>query len=156
MKKMLRQHQAPYKLVTIEKGRVSFENNSQKTTPVICNSVIELILDTGIPEILHGQSHISHDDQLRVISGNMLVLVLFKRELHYIPLNYDSNSYLFIPRFTWHMTMNIGEPVEYQNWLINHRSKTEKDYKSACIKHKLNLDLLEKVFKTMQPQITIL
>jgi hypothetical protein len=74
--------------------------------------------------------------------------------MHYIPLNKDSDL-LVIPVSTWHSLINIdNSPLDYQNWMINHRQPTTKDYYPARTNHTFDLELAQLAFVQNQTQIT--
>jgi hypothetical protein len=118
--------------------------------PIKCDSVVQLRLLNGIPDILHGESHISHDDQIKINKGRAIALILWNKRVHYVPL--DSNSDLFIiPKLTWHCLVNIdNEPIDYQNWILSHQVAVPKDYYPVPIKHKFDIDTAKDAFYSNQ------
>jgi hypothetical protein len=130
-----------YHFKKIKKGIVNWKPEAKiYGIPVPCNAVLDLELPIGIPDKIYGECHAAHDDQLKVVEGSVIVLVLFNRQIHYIPLNTKSDL-LIIPTGTWHSLVNINEdPARYQNWMIIKKPSTSKDYYPTLIKHKFNLD----------------
>jgi hypothetical protein len=143
-----------YDLIPVSRGTVS-QDYSQKVfaTPFECNSIIELELSESIPEYLIGESHLAHDDYLRVIKGNLIALVVYNRQLHYIPLTFESNKLLHIPKLTWHTVVNISKDVcIYQNWMKVWKQPTKADYKPISIKTPFDLSLASLAQSTNQVQ----
>jgi hypothetical protein len=110
-----------FDFVPVIQGVVSYNKENQSfAKPFDCNCVVELVLkpSSGLINNLIGQSHLAHDDYLRVLTGNLLALVLHNRQMHYIPLNHESNELLHIPKLRWHTVVNIDDSdCVYQNWM---------------------------------------
>ncbi len=144
-----------FNFVQIVHGIISLDD-SQKSfvKPVVCNRIVELKILPEIPNNLIGNSHFSHDDYLRVLSGKLIVLVLANKSMHYIPLNYESNKLLHIPKQTWHIVINIGTvDCIFQNWMRVWREPTQSDYKSIPVKFTFDLELATTALIQDQVQI---
>jgi hypothetical protein len=71
----------PYFWKEIKVGNVyASPHNEVFGIPIKCDSVVQLRLLNGIPNILYGQSHISHDDQIKIINGRAIALILWNKK----------------------------------------------------------------------------
>jgi hypothetical protein len=127
---------------TVKTGIVSFRPQEKIFgIPIKCDAVLDLLLPCGIPDEIYGECHLAHDDQLKIIEGNAIVLIIINRQMHYIPLNVNSDL-LIIPTGTWHSLVNTSNSdVRYQNWMIIKRPSVKKDYYPTKIKHKFDVNL---------------
>lgn len=130
-----------YNFVKLKPRIVKFGSvNNDLGEPVSCNAALTLILQPGVPTQLFGASHITHDDQIKIVSGSMIGLVIFERVMHYIPLDKNSDL-LFIRKHTWHSFVNISEEdVVYFNFLKYDRPQSPKDYQPIPTSHNFSLD----------------
>jgi hypothetical protein len=150
----MRQKSPPYSWIQSKKGIVSFNHEAKVFgTLTKCDAVLELILPPGVSELLNGECHIAHDDQLKIISGSAIALILWNKQIHYVPLNETSDVFV-IPALTWHCLVNIENvDTQYQNWMILHKQPTKKDYYPAPIKHKFDFSAGELALRSMSHQI---
>jgi hypothetical protein len=127
--------------------------NNDLGTPLSCDAVLELRLDPGIPKTIYGASHWSHIDQLRILNDEMIVLIMYNRKMHYIPITPESDV-LEIPLRTWHSVINMTEnQIMYQNWLKVLRPRTEKDYYPIRSNHQFSIDIACKALEEVKVQI---
>jgi hypothetical protein len=121
-----------------------------------CSAVLELQLDSGIPNTIYGASHYAHVDQLRILTDQMIVLVMYNRLMHYIPIT-PASDILEIPIRTWHSVINVSDkPIMYQNWLKILRPITPKDYYPIRSTHKFSLDLAKQALNSNIIQTVII
>ena len=135
----------PTSWLKVETGLVHF-NPSQKifAKPIPCSEVLQLQLPVGIPDILYGECHIAHIDQLKVIDGKAIVLIVYNKLVYYIPLTKESDL-LIILTGTWHSVINMSDvPTNYQNWLLRKRISTPKDYYPTLLQHKFDYQTASK------------
>lgn len=154
MNKIGRKNRPPYNWKKIVVGDVHFIPEEKIFgIPIPCDAILQLRLMSGIPDTLFGECHIAHTDQIKILNGKAIVLIIFDRKIHYIPLNQKSDL-LIIPASTWHSLINIdNSPLDYQNWMIDHKKPVAKDYYPAKTSHSFDLELANLAFVTNQAQI---
>jgi oxalate decarboxylase/phosphoglucose isomerase-like protein (cupin superfamily) len=134
----------PFTFHDIDIGLVT-QDYSQKqfATPFKCEMIVELSLPKyKESKFLLGESHIAHDDYLRVISGELIILILHNKIMHYIPLSARQNKLVQIPTQTWHVVVNISDHnCHYQNWMKVWKNPTKADYKPVQVNHCFDLEL---------------
>lgn len=73
--------------------------------------------------------HKSQTDQLLVVKGRFVLVVLINRSYEYIPLSEDQPVVVKIPPGVLHGAINVGpEPCVLVNAVLRHRPVQERDY----------------------------
>jgi hypothetical protein len=143
-----------YYFKQVKRGIVNFKPEEKIFgKPIPCNAILDLELVPGIPNKLYGECHYAHDDQLKIITGLAIVLIIYNKQMHYIPLT-PSSDLLIIPTGSWHSLVNLNEDsIHYQNWMILKHQPVKKDYMPILVKHHFNLSVGLKAIKTKEIQI---
>ena len=138
---------------SIEIGVVSTQD-SKNAQPLFCSELVELIVEPAFHESsVVGFSHLTQTDYIRVIEGEVVIVTLFNKQLHYFPLDTKMQKFLVIAPRTWHTLLN---PSIYNCHLYNaaqrNRPMHKNDYKPIClISQKFDWSLVFEALVTKQP-----
>jgi hypothetical protein len=78
VQKTNRKNQPPYSWKPIITGDVHFIPKAKIFgVPTPCDAVLQLRLIQGIPHVLFGECHLAHTDQIKVLNGRVIVLIIF-------------------------------------------------------------------------------
>ncbi|MBE9189257.1 cupin [Gloeocapsopsis crepidinum LEGE 06123] len=99
--------------------------------------------------------HKTQTDQLLVVKGSFVLVVLVNRRYQYIPLSDRKPTVVKIPPGVLHGAINLSsEPCVLVNAVLRHRPSSEKDYKPHQPPFPYDLELAKAVLK-FDPQINI-
>ncbi|MCM1984507.1 cupin domain-containing protein [Lyngbya confervoides] len=101
---------------------------AQFYTPQSSNETMLVKVDAGTADDLF--VHHFQTDQLLVVSGQLVLVVLQNRQYQYIPLNQDSPQVVTIPPGVPHGAVNLSsDPCLVVNAVIRHGTPHERDYR---------------------------
>jgi hypothetical protein len=105
--------------------------------PLHCSEVVELLLEpTPSQSEVVGFSHISQTDYIRVIHGQLVVVILHNRKLYYFPLDASSNQLLVILPRTWHTLINTNKSTTHlYNAFVRNKPPHQNDYRPIKLNH---------------------
>jgi len=92
--------------------------------------------------------HKTQTDQLLVVKGSFVLVVLVNRHYQYIPLSDRKPTVVKIPPGVLHGALNLSsEPCVLVNAVLRHRPSIEKDYKPHRPPFPYDLELAKAVLK---------
>ncbi len=101
---------------------------TQFFTPQSSHETMMVKVEAGVAD--HLFVHHFQTDQLFVVSGGLVLVVLQNKQYHYIPLNARSPQVLTIPPGIPHGAVNLSsEPCVVVNAVLRHGQPNERDYR---------------------------
>ncbi|MEM9543441.1 MAG: cupin domain-containing protein [Cyanobacteria bacterium P01_E01_bin.42] len=90
--------------------------------------------------------HLAQTDQLLVVRGGFVLVVLQNRQYRYIPLSEDKPQIVKIPRGVPHAAINLdSEPCVLVNAVLRHGEMRAKDYQPIAPPFAYDLELARQI-----------
>jgi dTDP-4-dehydrorhamnose 3,5-epimerase-like enzyme len=87
--------------------------------------------------------HKHQTDQLLVVKGSFVLIILYNRQYKYIPLSEHRPQVVSIPPLTAHGAVNLNsEDCFLVNALLRHGPASEKDYRPIAVPFPYNIEAI--------------